>query len=725
MSLLLLLLVPPFAVALTPGNITRGSSLTTLDKTTPWVSPSGDFAVGFRPLETDGSLFLLAVWFTKPPNQTVVWAANRNQPVQAGSRLELGADGRLALTDHAGEEVWSPSTGGANVSHALILDSGNFVLEGAGSPHYAWESFSEPMDTILPSQVLPFRRQLTSRLMESDYSEGRFLLKVQADGNLVFYLYAGPSCPRGVQCDPYDAYWASGTVRDGQQLVFSSDGDVSFFTINGSSVNLTSAKSIYPPKEFYQRATLDPDGVLRHYVYPRNGTDGVWTVAASLPSDICVRLGSSVGSGVCGYNSYCRPDGTTPTMNCECPPQYSFVDPARKYKGCKPDFPPQSCDADEGGGAPVGEFRIERMPGTDWPYNDYEHLKPMSEEQCRSECLSDCFCAVAIHRRDECWKKWLPLSNGRYDTRDVGTALLKVAKYPNTTISPPQPPNPPYKRGERKGERTRLIVLLGGGNCLLLAAIFLLTLCFHHKKMRSTGPPPEASKLGTDLRSFTYKELQEATQGFKEELGKGAFGTVYKGLIESDSTSTPIAVKRLQVLDDASEKEFENEVRIIARTHHKNLVRLLGYCNEGPHRLLVYEYMSNGSLFDLLRGSTRLHWDTRVQLAFGIARGVLYLHEDCSTQIIHCDIKPQNILIDDNFTPRISDFGMSKLLRADQSRTLTDIRGTRGYVAPEWFKRLAITSKVDVYSFGVVLLEIICCRRNVDAEAGESKEVLA
>ncbi|MQL96316.1 hypothetical protein Taro_028990 [Colocasia esculenta] len=434
MSLLLLLLIPPFAVALTPGNITRGSSLTPLGDATSWVSPSGDFAIGFRRLETDGSLFLLAVWFTKPPNQAVVWAANRNQPVQAGSRLELRADGSLVLTDHAGAEVWSPSTGGGNVSHALILDSGNFVLESAGSPDYAWESFSEPMDTILPSQVLPHGRQLTSRLMESDYSDGRFLLRVQEDGNLVFYTYDGPSCPKGVQCVPNNPYWASDTVGDGQQLVFSSDSDVSFFMANGSSVNLTSAKSIYSPKEFYQRATLDPDGVLRHYVYPRNGNDGYWTVAASLPSDICVSLLTFVGSGVCGYNSYCIPDGTTPTMNCECPPQYSFVDPARKSKGCKADFAPQSCDADEGGGVPVGEFRIERKPGIDWPYNDYEHLQPMSEEQCSSACLRDCFCAVAIHRRDECWKKRLPLSNGRYDTRDVGTALLKVANRKRTRL---------------------------------------------------------------------------------------------------------------------------------------------------------------------------------------------------------------------------------------------------------------------------------------------------
>ncbi|MQL77112.1 hypothetical protein Taro_009538 [Colocasia esculenta] len=728
MSLLLLLLfLPMAAVQTTPRNITTGSSLTPLGQTTPLVvSPSGDFAVGFRPLDSDNSLFLLAVWFTKVTNQTVVWAANGNHPVEAGSNLRLRADGRLVLTDSGGAEVWSATPDATDITHAAMLDNGNFVLARAGSAGYAWESFNEPMDTILPSQTLSFGRRLTSRLTESDYSDGRFQLRMEDNGNLVFYQ-APPSCPIDAGCTLYDAYWDAGTVGNGQQLVVGSAGDVSVALKNGSSVTITPKKSNYPPREFYHRATLDPDGVLRHYVYARNETGGAWTVAASLPSDICVRRRYFVGSGVCGYNSYCSQIGAMQKTNCDCPPQYSFVDPARKYKGCKPDFAPQSCDADGGGGATAREFRIERMPRIDWPSTDYQHLKPVSEEQCGNACLSDCYCTVAIHRVDDCWMKRLPLLNGRYDVKDInGYALLKVARDPNSnknnrTISAPKTTiKPPFTR--RSGGRTWLLLLLGSGNCLLLAVVFFLTFCVYHKKTWGIG----SSKLDINLRPFTYKELHEATQGFKEELGKGAFGTVYKGLIESDSTSTPIAVKRLQELDDAgAETEFENEVRIIAQIHHKNLVRLLGYCNEGPLRLLVYEYMCNGSLFGLLLGSTKPDWDTRVELAFGVSRGLLYLHEDCSTQIIHCDIKPQNVLIDDNFTARISDFGLSKLLRAGQSRTLTDIRGTRGYVAPEWFKHMSITSKVDVYSFGVLLLEIICCRRSVEAEAGESKAVLA
>ncbi|KAM0976982.1 hypothetical protein FF1_019877 [Malus domestica] len=135
--------------------------------------------------------------------------------------------------------------------------------------------------------------------------------------------------------------------------------------------------------------------------------------------------------------------------------------------------------------------------------------------------------------------------------------------------------------------------------------------------------------------------------------------------------------------------------------------------------------MSNGSLADVLFAPDRQPcWEERMRIARNIARGFLYLHEECDTQIIHCDIKPQNILMDEYMCPKISDFGLAKLLKADQTRTTTGIRGTKGYVAPEWHRKMPITVKADVYSFGVVLLEIICCRRNVDWNLPEEEAVL-
>ncbi|PRQ24795.1 putative protein kinase RLK-Pelle-SD-2b family [Rosa chinensis] len=151
----------------------------------------------------------------------------------------------------------------------------------------------------------------------------------------------------------------------------------------------------------------------------------------------------------------------------------------------------------------------------------------------------------------------------------------------------------------------------------------------------------------------------------------------------------------------------------IGRTHHKNLVKLLGYCHDGTNRLLVYEYMTNGSLANFLFKSYggRPTWEDRVSIALNVAQGILYLHEECETQIIHCDIKPENILMTEQKCAKLADFGLANLFKADQSRTYTGFRGTRGYVAPEWHRFMSITVKADVYSFGIVLLEIICCRR--------------
>ncbi|KAF3452590.1 hypothetical protein FNV43_RR03023 [Rhamnella rubrinervis] len=271
-------------------------------------------------------------------------------------------------------------------------------------------------------------------------------------------------------------------------------------------------------------------------------------------------------------------------------------------------------------------------------------------------------------------------------------------------------------------------VLLSGSvfmNVLLAVASFFVAFHLNPKVNKLVQPNPVAS--GINLLVFTYEELNKATDEFKEHLGSGAFAAVYKGLLPFDKDNgKSIAVKKLHNLVSEGDQEFKAEVGAIGRANHKNLVQLLGFCNEEQHRLLVYEFMSNGSLASLLFGpsSSRPNWYKRIAIAQGTARGLFYLHEECSTQIIHCDVKSQNILLDDSFTPRISDFGLAKLLKKDQTRTTTGIRGTKGYVAPEWFRNMPVTNKVDVYSYGIVLLEIICCRRNFEAEAEDENQMI-
>uniref|UniRef100_A0A453BYN3 non-specific serine/threonine protein kinase n=1 Tax=Aegilops tauschii subsp. strangulata TaxID=200361 RepID=A0A453BYN3_AEGTS len=187
-------------------------------------------------------------------------------------------------------------------------------------------------------------------------------------------------------------------------------------------------------------------------------------------------------------------------------------------------------------------------------------------------------------------------------------------------------------------------------------------------------------------------------------------------LPQNDDHSKPAAassaVKRLDHANQG-EKQFRAEVSSIGIIHHINLVRLIGFCCEGGRRLLVYEHMPNRSLdLHLFQSNATMPWHARYQIALGVARGLAYLHDSCQDCIIHCDIKPENILLDASFAPKIADFGMAKLLGRDFSRVLTTVRGTAGYLAPEWISGVAVTTKIDVYSYGMVLLEIISGRRN-------------
>nr|GLL25418.1 G-type lectin S-receptor-like serine/threonine-protein kinase SD2-2 [Ipomoea trifida] len=213
-----------------------------------------------------------------------------------------------------------------------------------------------------------------------------------------------------------------------------------------------------------------------------------------------------------------------------------------------------------------------------------------------------------------------------------------------------------------------------------------------------------------NLKVFSYKELHTATKGFSEKLGHGGYGSVFRGEL---SDSSVVAVKRLD-RPGGGENEFRAEVCTIGYIQHVNLVRLRGFCSENSHRLLVYDYMPNGSLSVYLRkDSQNLSWDARFRVAVGVARGIAYLHEGCQNCILHCDIKPENILLDEDLSAKVSDFGLAKLLGRDFSRVLATMRGTWGYVAPEWISGLAITTKADVYSYGMTLFELIGGRRNV------------
>ncbi|WOK95284.1 G-type lectin S-receptor-like serine/threonine-protein kinase LECRK3 [Canna indica] len=425
-SLVVLLSLTQTIFAQSYSNITRGTTLTAAGSTSSWLSPSGDFAFGFFPIKADASLFLLAIWFVSTTPKTIVWSAKRD-PVASGSTLQLTSDGRLSLEDHAGTEVWS--AGQSNASSAALLDSGNLVLADASS--ILWRSFDFPMDTLLPGQVLTLGSSLRSQLTDTDFSDGRFVLVAENDGNLDLRPLALPS---GNQ---YDSYWSTDTAGSGSQLVYNESGSIYFALTNDTLLNITSAAT-YSTQNFYQRARLDPDGVFRLYIYPKKGTASgswreTWNVVAKVPADICQAINSdNGGSGACGFNSYCSSVGDQTKVNCKCPPQYSFLDPQHDYKGCTQDFLLNCKQYDP------NQYTLSPMDNVDWPFSDYEHYTGVNEAQCREYCLEDCFCAVAIYyNRNECWKKKLPMSNGKMGSYVDRRALIKVAKDNASLALPP------------------------------------------------------------------------------------------------------------------------------------------------------------------------------------------------------------------------------------------------------------------------------------------------
>ncbi|POO01293.1 Bulb-type lectin domain containing protein [Trema orientale] len=373
------------STAQTQSNISLGSSLTALDNNLSWQSQSGDFAFGFQKIRKDG--FLLAIWFNKIPQRTIVWSANGNNLVQEGSKVELTGSG-LVLSDTTGNPIWNSSIAGAGVAYGAMLDTGNFVLANK-NPANLWQSFGEPTDTLLPTQTLVQGMRIIAR---------------------------------------------------GSQLTFNQSGFISLEAQNGTILSIISS-SANSTQDFYQRAILEYDGVFRQYIYPKsngqssNGGNMSWIQSStSIRSDICTSSAEETGGGACGFNSYCKlEDDNRP--KCYCPAGYAAIDPNDSMRGCKPSFEAQSCDE---GSTDAEHFDFEIMESTSWPLGDYEHFQEATKDCCKEACLSYCFCALVIFNNiGECWKKRSPFSNGMVNPSDsVGTnAFIKIRKDNSTSGS--------------------------------------------------------------------------------------------------------------------------------------------------------------------------------------------------------------------------------------------------------------------------------------------------
>ncbi|TYG72607.1 hypothetical protein ES288_D04G035100v1 [Gossypium darwinii] len=688
------------------STIRLGSSLTpTTTGKSAWLSPSGLYGFGFYP-QSKG--YGVGVFLAGVPQRTVVWTANRDAPpVPSTASLVLTTDGRLILQSLPRRDVYIVTNASQKIAAASVLDTGNFVVFNSGED-IIWQSFQYPTTSILQGQRLSEGMELFSSVSETDQSTGIFRLKMQHDGNLVQYPVDTPDTA------PY-SYWSSFTDGKGDNVSLNLDNDGHLYMLNSTGFNIKDLttggyddtnRTIYLIK-------IDSDGIFRLYSY-RFDRNGNRSVIWSSTSDKCAP------KGLCGLNGYCV--DVDREANCRCLPGFAPVIEGNFTAGCERSFSSDSCKNDDG----KIQYTIQAAENTVWEDTGYSEVTSTTREECETACYEDCNCEAAMFNDGNCTKQRLPLRYGRRNLSNSNIALIKVGIY--SSINEPRKHADEPKDGNGKVHTDILIIglsLIGFAIMVLVisGALILWSRVFRYKRF-STDSSIRLCENVAPI-SFSFAEIEAMTDNFHEEIGKGTFGTVFKGTVMLNGLTKVVAVKRLDNISNQGKREFQNEMRIIGITHHRNLVRILGYCHDGANRLLIYEYMINGSLSDVLfTPERRPCWIDRVEIARDVARGLLYLHEECETQIIHCDIKSQNILMDGNGQAKISDFGLAKLLKPDQTKTFTGIRGTRGYVAPEWHRKLPVTVKADVYSFGIVLLEIICCRRSVNWSLKEKEAIL-
>nr|KYP64257.1 Cysteine-rich receptor-like protein kinase 29 [Cajanus cajan] len=323
----------------------------------------------------------------------------------------------------------------------------------------------------------------------------------------------------------------------------------------------------------------------------------------------------------------------------------------------------------------------------------------------------------------------------------VGVVLLKPSCnvrfeiYPffdhTTILDPVVPPVSPSPKEKDNSLRITITVVVTIFLVLLVVLLIVISRYFGRKQARKNLLPDEDEHdeeiQMVESLQFDLDTIQVATNNFSDsnKLGEGGFGTVYQGLL---SNGQGIAVKRLSSNSGQGDMEFKNEVLLLAKLQHRNLVRLLGFSLAGREKLLVYEFVPNKSLDYFIFNPTKkaqLDWERRYKIIRGVARGLLYLHEDSRLRIIHRDLKASNVLLDEEMIPKISDFGMARLIVADQTQENTSrVVGTYGYMAPEYVMHGQFSVKSDVFSFGVLVLEIVSGQKNHDTRHENGEDLI-
>ncbi|XP_012092428.2 G-type lectin S-receptor-like serine/threonine-protein kinase At2g19130 [Jatropha curcas] len=629
------------------------------------------------------------MWYNKISQRTIVWVANRETPVSDRYSSELAiSNGNLVLLNESKIPIWSTNLK-SNTSkslEAILLDDGNFILNGSVSKEPLWQSFDHPADTWLPgakvglNKVTRENTRLVSWKSKEDPAPGLFSFELDPNGSSQCYVLLNNT----------KVIWSSGTWN-GQTFTlipkFMLNYIYNFSYVNNANENYFKY-SLYGNYAIY-RFVMDIRGQIQRQSWSEPSKQ--WQLFWAEPRVQCEDYAYCGAFGSCNINS---------KRLCHC---LTGFDPksgddwnSEFYSGgCVRRMSLQCGNSSLVNGKGDGFLASYNMI---LPENS-ETVAVGSGEKCELRCSNDCHCTAYAYENYQCLI-WI---GDLLDVKQVADGDPS-GKTLHVRLAASEFSSSKNNKGVIIGAVVGLVAVVGVG-----LVIFLI---FRRKRRRKLGKTVTGS-----LIAFRYRELQNATKNFSEKLGKGGFGSVYKGTLPDSSV---IAVKKLESISQG-EKQFRAEVNTVGSIQHVNLVGLRGFCSEGTKKLLVYDYMPNGSLdFHIFREKT-LGWNNRYSVALETARGLAYLHDKCRDCIIHCDIKAENILLDAEMRPKVADFGLAKLVGRDFSRVLTSIRGTRGYLAPEWLSGVPITAKVDVYSFGMMLFELVSGRRN--SQRPEDREV--
>ncbi|XP_058071194.1 G-type lectin S-receptor-like serine/threonine-protein kinase At4g27290 [Magnolia sinica] len=668
----------------------------TLDRPLPdgktLISAGEVFELGFfRPGKSKNRY--VGIWYKKVTKQTVVWVANRRAPLSHSSGvLTINSNnGNLMILDEIGSNFMVSFDSATNQTSARLLDSGNLVLM-SDEGRVIWQSFDYPTDTYLPGMKLGLNRKsgqnswfLSSWTSEDDPAPGDYTLGMDINGSAQFFIRRGRQ-----------NYWTSGTWN-GQ--IFSLIPEMRrSYVFNYSYISNEDETyfiySLYNNYNIISRLVMDVSGQIKQMTWLESSQN--WNLFWTQPRAECDVYAPCGAYGICKEGMRDSP--------CTClhgfePYSQRDWDSGDRSKGCV-----RRTELTCG-----NQVRFLRLSGMAFSSNPQVlRNSSLSPEDCEFECRRNCFC-IAYDNGAGC-SLWDGELINIHETTfgnvpDVYVRLSAselVMNYAMDILIHQVKQLFCYQPGKQERSQEVLLRELGDNGS-------------DDREFINANRLREDGRKGLELPLYSFASIVAATDNFSptNKLGQGGFGPVYKGRLHEEQE---IAVKRLSRSSGQGLGEFKNEIILIAKLQHMNLVRLLGCCIEGEEKILLYEYMPNKSLDFLLFDPTQgklLDWGKRIHIIDGIAQGLLYLHKYSRLRVIHRDLKASNILLDGEMNPKISDFGMARIFGRNESEANTNrIVGTYGYMSPEYAMEGLFSEKSDVFSFGVLLLEIVSGKKN-------------